>query len=611
MNDRELERIIKNSEKFILKDEDKVRYLNEYMNSIAEYARKILKQNPTMKKEKIPNYIIKEFHSSSVEYCKCAFIRSICYQYEALKELSSNKNKIKEIYAKIAQKDKLRDKFIYGDDLEKNLDNCLEEVVGLIEREEKSNNIDGFSELKDLSNAYEKANDDKKMEIRSKYQKTKKDMELIKMLLEKDYPTKIQYYIKRFILPDYENKIRKSQIQVLELMHEQFNKFELLPKYLSSYNFCMQDISLRELKYELSTGSTKEDEAGIEEIFSEEYLRNIDVEKIMKLSLFWQNRFAKETDALNEAFFAINTLKLWDDILEGKEISINKNIIQGVYSKINCMKKVSSRLLLKAMQKHQTNEKDKAEGYRRINVTKEINEIVKQEEENYKKIYDKKLPKSSNCLEEDIEVYRIIYNLTENIYKARNSMLMTQLELLNANPHAKNWGIVRNEYLGYGEFKNTENDKFVLINIDCEGFNMPLRLHVRKAKLIETLGIGGKKPIIPEYIGDKDFIINGTLIKNHVFMPMNKQHKKFISSEYGKNEGTGRDRLLGHLRYLKDKGRDKFPKHLMNAVQTKKGTKYQMPKTKYFNLETGEEYYLEEGEYVPIANDGGKNVHGR
>lgn len=614
MKDRKLEKIIRDVRKYELNGEaieEQTRHINEYINIIAKYARNLVKENPKLNENNIQRYILKQFHNASAEYSKIAYMRSAYYSYEAEKQLVGDKEKIKEIYEEIKHRKNLDEEHKFTDDMQRNLTFVVEEALCALRNFEKENE-DALKRMAEFMEEYEKASEKDKIKIRNKYNKSKKDIEIVKIMLIKDYPTKIQSYIKDIVIDSSEDFIKEKQYQVLNLLYEEFSKYGFLEKYLLKYNRSMQPIFGGELNYEMSTGKYKPDEVGLKEVFSKEFIENMDVEKVMQLSTFWQNRYAKEVDSLNSGFFAISTLNLWGDILKSdKKISIDSETIKGISIKIKCMQKIVSKLLTNLSEKHHETKEEKEKGYMGIDPSKEIRLMEEQEGKNYKECFDQITKDSDNNLTEDIEYYKTLYNFMENTYKARNSMFMTQIEMLLSNKYSKNWGIVRDEYLGYGEYRNTDNNDYALIYVDCENFNMPLRLHVKKEKLIDFLKISNNDPLIPEYIGNKDFIVSGTLIKNNIFMPMLKKHKKFISKEYKGQADTGKDRLLGHLRYLKDKGNGRFPKHLMEPVKTKDGMKYQMPKTKYFNLETGEEYYLENREYVPINSDGGRKVHGR
>ena len=81
---------------------------------------------------------------------------------------------------------------------------------------------------------------------------------------------------------------------------------------------------------------------------------------------------------------------------------------------------------------------------------------------------------------------------------------------------------------------------------------------------------------------------------------MLKRHKKAISNRYNKEKNSSKYRLISHLRYLKDKSNGRFPIHLMEQEETSKGVIYKRPKKRYFNLETCEELYFEDGKYVQV-----------
>ena len=61
-----------------------------------------------------------------------------------------------------------------------------------------------------------------------------------------------------------------------------------------------------------------------------------------------------------------------------------------------------------------------------------------------------------------------------------------------------------------------------------------------------------------------------------------------------------RQKLISHLRFLKDIASEKFPNHLKKEVKDKSGKKHLRRIKKYMNLENGEEFILENHELVPV-----------
>ena len=175
---------------------------------------------------------------------------------------------------------------------------------------------------------------------------------------------------------------------------KKFTKYDLLKKYKRNNDTNMINSGLRGYTYELSRNEHEKDTFGIEEIFSKEVLDKLDLDNVITLSTFWQNRYSKEIENIGEAFFTIDTLGLWDDIINGKtNVEISDNDIEGVYNKIQCLKNISASFLdnIKGKHKEITQEELELE-YKRVSGEDEINNIVRQEEKNYRNIFDEHIP---------------------------------------------------------------------------------------------------------------------------------------------------------------------------------------------------------------------------
>ena len=115
-----------------------------------------------------------------------------------------------------------------------------------------------------------------------------------------------------------EDRIKESQISFLEALHRYFRGFGLLESYLAKYqNECISS-GTSSLKYDFSTLQFDKDSVGLDDAFCEDYLKSLNAEELCFLSAFWCNRFAKEATRMDKAFSAINSLDLWQDIIDGK-----------------------------------------------------------------------------------------------------------------------------------------------------------------------------------------------------------------------------------------------------------------------------------------------------
>lgn len=128
-------------------------------------------------------------------------------------------------------------------------------------------------------------------------------------------------------------------------------------------------------------------------------------------------------------------------------------------------------------------------------------------------------------------------------------------------------------------------ENMVLIGIDYEGFNMPLRLHIPKNDIVEYLETNNQDTIIPIYEGNRDFTVYNTPITTQILMPFTREQKAEIR-EIDKEKRPQVCNFIEHLLFLTNQ--DKYPEHL-KVERVIKGKKMRArPNRKYINLATGD-----------------------
>ena len=148
-----------------------------------------------------------------------------------------------------------------------------------------------------------------------------------------------------------------------------------------------------------------------------------------------------------------------------------------------------------------------------------------------------------------------------------------------------NWGCVLDEVRNGKTINSVKaGSQYILLCIDYEGMNMPLRVHVDKKFIKTYLENTGQDRVLPIYEGNEDFINKNKVIPTNIFMPVSSKYKKVIN-EYLKeiNLPEEKKRLLEHLRYIKDNS--KYPEHLKDKMGNKN--------RRMVNIETGEEVGVE------------------
>lgn len=400
-----------------------------------------------------------------------------------------------------------------------------------------------------------------------------------------------------------EDRIKESQISFLEALHRYFRGFGLLESYLAKYqNECISS-GTSSLKYDFSTLQFDKDSVGLDDAFCEDYLNSLDAEELCFLSAFWCNRFAKEATRMDKAFSAINSLDLWQDIIDGKtQFSPSESSLVSALQKYTFL----SDLLGESFLLHQkyvfTKEVEQGSNFSDSlsrDYTSFYRQVNKQIGEAYASYFSKELHSDNNFLMDSI-FSAPFTNLRTFAYYKKDTTLVPIVKGLLANPHLKNWGIIRNEFLDNGVFVDSvAQGSKVLLGFDVEGFNRPFRFHMKKDDLMDILKCQGNGYTFPEYQGSQDFIVNNILLKSSIIMPIPKRHRPIIRE--GTKNGPNKD-LWEHLYFLTN---GKFPPHLMQETPSTSNGKPILSRQPviYTDLRTGKRYTKKQNNYVEVGED--------
>ena len=400
-----------------------------------------------------------------------------------------------------------------------------------------------------------------------------------------------------------EDRIKESQISFLEALHRYFRGFGLLESYLAKYqNECISS-GTSSLKYDFSTLQFDKDSVGLDDAFCEDYLKSLDAEELCFPSAFWCNRFAKEATRMDKAFSAINSLDLWQDIIDGKtQFSPSESSLVSALQKYTFL----SDLLGESFLLHQkyvfTKEVEQGSNFSDSlsrDYTSFYRQVNKQIGEAYASHFSKELHSDNNFLMDSI-FSAPFTNLRTFAYYKKDTTLVPIVKGLLANPHLKNWGIIRNEFLDNGVFVDSvAQGPKVLLGFDVEGFNRPFRFHMKKDDLMDILKCQGNGYTFPEYQGSQDFIVNNRLLKSSIIMPIPKRHRPIIRE--GTKNGPNKD-LWEHLYFLTN---GKFPPHLMQETPSTSNGKPILSRQPviYTDLRTGKRYTKKQNNYVEVGED--------
>ena len=547
-----------------------------YLNILARYLNE---EYCNCDVEQTKQEVYEDIQYINKDYANLANLRGRYFQLIAAREIVNDREFIKNILEKVKNNGINEKEIMYTNNYNDNKETVVKQVwKGYLEVDKES--------LRTLEKYVE--NTKNKINTKGRLNSIEKRIKLFVGDPENIVNENIKYQI-----PIMEEELKQEIISIMEFLGRFFKKFNLFERYITKHSSNMIGINCPELKYELSTGEYDLDKIGLEELFTKEVLQKFDVDQLMVLNMFYQNRFSKEIASIGEAIFAIDTLDLWEKAKEEGKIELNAQQISALKDKINCLDNISSRLFEEIINQEMSKKEELQCDFKEVNISDKLERINRHSGKDYKFIFDNKLPESENRLEKDLPLYKQIANIRDNVYIIRENAFSTFLYSLIKQKSSKNFGVIKNEYVD-GKLVNKLDSKYILIGVDYEGFNMPVKFHANKENLIDTLKTSIGNSIIQEYEGGEDFIVGEELISTNLLMPIQKPHKKAINEIYKQSKGKKNEKFISHIRFLKEPGIGKFPKHLMQAKNTPKGVKYVIKPKKYIDLETRKEYVLDE-----------------
>ena len=224
-----------------------------------------------------------------------------------------------------------------------------------------------------------------------------------------------------------------------------------------------------------------------------------------------------------------------------------------------------------------------SENYRYARYDYEKN-ITSDFKENYKFTFDNILPDSNNDFLKDIDCCQLIRNNIKIIYETKEAMIRALLLQINHNSKITNWGFIPEDKI--------DDDNFVLIGIDYPGFNLPLKLHMRKKNIMQFFGETKRKAVIPIYEGEEDMMYKGRRLTTKIYMPLTEQRESEIIA---KNKTIN----VVDLKY-------NYIRHLGNLVSKKSKKISKMYTHEYIDLNTMQRGVKLNGNFIPNVKENSK-----
>lgn len=617
------------------------------LDVLYPYIRRIQAENPDKNEDELYDIL----KAKSFDLAKTSFISTYAFDYYmsyvACKYLQANPSIFDEIYQKLQSGELTVDPVKQNIHSNNSFYDYLVQYIHSVNLKFKENSelfdiieerYPFFKELKEN----DKLTEEEKIERAQKFLRTH-----FSAKLDRDrFSQAINWYIKglRSFLPMdeklLEKELRESLSKSISSIASQLTSLNLFERYKNT-----ELQYFKKMHFEGFITDTKK-----VDITNPETLKNkeISITDLMILNSFWMNRYAKELTAYANGMFAIESLDLLPDIMEGTLSlgDIHKDAIIGILTKCKFLQPhiqefISSQQIAYFKGELKKSSYDVHEGEHFItfsfdplasNINKKYSSPIGVSTE-YAKMFDEEFPFLYNDLKDDIDSYSTLLSPIGNIYDIKTEIIQVLLSTLyinrklNIDRKLVNAGIIPDSISEDGT-KISLDPNFVCIGFDKGTF--PVREHIKLSALQEFLiSMQNDQTYIPIYVGANDFRFTqevqtsrksresssynypntrqrDDIIPAQLVLPFSKEQRKYIKKfiqELHQNgpssQLTPQDiAFIEHLNWLRDPSA--IPEKYLTGTP-EKGKK-----------KTFQPTYINIGEYVPgtplqiytLSNDG-------
>ena len=366
-----------------------------------------------------------------------------------------------------------------------------------------------------------------------------------------------------------ENLYKKDNIDLLLFVKDFFVENDLLKNFINDHNTQQSFLWLEDLSYTLDCSEEKPKDLGVNNILSRENLSKMSTQQLSVLNMFWQNKYAKKLANINVGYFILQQM----DINNIKKVPSN-SIIQNLLIKYNFLEDSTRKILDSSLANN--------------DIELKIKKLSKKLGYEYEKYFTDALPYMKHDLCTDLKQCLKLNKRIQYIYAVKNNLAISTIADLSDNKKIKNWGFINDSTDNYNTIQN--RSRFVLIGIDYPGLNKPVKIHVEREFLAESLLNAKSKNLIPLYEGNSDYENNFTHLTTPLVLPFEKSHRDFLRA-VDLNKETHTTPILRHTVFLANP--DKFPEHL--KITDSNGNKVR--KKKYIDLFSGR-IFVEDGKNI-------------
>lgn len=320
------------------------------------------------------------------------------------------------------------------------------------------------------------------------------------------------------------------------------NMAKLLDKYgefetgTSRYNDIMRRIGLEELKveYQKSKKGNKPQFTTMKDLENPKVVEKLPLDVQIGISVFLTNRLAKIFSSYKKSKFILQQkgkLEAMSDL----DTRVSDKELQCILGKFdylqNLCRTIYSETAAAVLQDFQEEDQEASESI----FYKDIKINLQDEEPDYKEFFDSFSPNLDNDLGNNLDEYTSSNTIYEGIYERKDFDFHALIaSLLDKDTSKINWGYIPEMV----EDKNSiqRNKRMVLIGVDFEGFNFPIKIHCSKKELLDLVKKYTGKCEIPVYRGDEDWTVKSEYddvfkMTGQVITPFDKMKRKFIKEK--------------------------------------------------------------------------------
>ena len=448
----------------------------------------------------------------------------------------------------------------------------------------------------------------------------------------KDYVTT---YLER-LEPMYREELENAVIS----RFCQLDQFGEVVENLENHNTRMRRIGLPGLGYFIDDNPEGTSNfPKIKDLMNKEILRGLDIDVLLRMNSFYNNRLAKVINDYSMAIFVLDNLNLTKEVQEGKNVrreDLPEGVLDGLMVKYQTLILPIKSFYVETQREIEENPNDFNENVQEIESDNDglsskkqvvlsledfIGDIKKAWKGEYTAYFNEKLPGIDNDLRRDVFLTNVLYNPVFLSYRFKNMALKSEYAHLHFMSQEKpdsslNYGVVLS-----GKEGQNINRKTVLLASDG-GLNLPNRLHTLRRDFSDFLISYTGTPLARVYEGFNDFFVTGEYVSSQVLLPFAKQHSKYIKDiKRGKTQDNGdkisrintfNEKFVDHIMYCADSSQFMKSHKITTETVDKKGraVKQTVQPVRYVDLTSGK-IYMKNEKGVLVDKDGiayGKNV---